>query len=213
MKTRSANMAEDSQLAKDVKELGNQVAQLQEVWKTDKVERKLELESLAVRMQEIIQENNKQLAQLFGIQSQQGNSVAQPHPQQGLGGNNGATNGGVDQGAMGGRIGQNSCAGAHSFSEGATSNDGIHTRSMKFDFPKFDGEEPETWCIRATQFFDHHGTPDQQRLSISAFHMEGRALIWFEELKATGAIKSWGDFLQSIRIRFSKGSYDDPRRS
>jgi hypothetical protein len=43
--------------------------------------------------------------------------------------------------------------------------------------------------------------------------MEGRALIWFEELKATGAIKSWGDFLQSIRIRFSKGSYDDPRRS
>jgi len=133
-------MAEDSQLAKDVKELGSQVAQLQEVWKADKVERKLELESLAVRMQEMIQDNNKQLAQLFGIQSQQGNLVAQPHPQQGLGCNIGATNGGADQGAMGGRIGQNSYAGAYSFSEGATFNDGIHTRSMKFDFPKFDGE-------------------------------------------------------------------------
>jgi hypothetical protein len=48
---------------------------------------------------------------------------------------------------------------------------------MKFDFPKFEGEGPETWYIRATQFFDHHGTSDQQRLSISAFHMEGRALI------------------------------------
>jgi hypothetical protein len=40
--------------------------------------------------------------------------------------------------------------------------------------------------------------------------MEGRALIWFEELKASGALKSWGDFLQSLRIRFEKGSYDDP---
>jgi len=40
--------------------------------------------------------------------------------------------------------------------------------------------------------------------------MEGRALIWFEELKASGALKSWGDFLQSLRIRFGKGSYDDP---
>jgi hypothetical protein len=32
------------------------------------------MDSLAVRMQEMIQENNRQLAQLFGIQSQQGNS-------------------------------------------------------------------------------------------------------------------------------------------
>jgi hypothetical protein len=74
-------------------------------------------------------------------------------------------------------MGQDSYAGAHSFHEEATSNDGIHTRSMKFDFPRFEGEGPETWYIRATQFFDHHGTSDQQRLSISAFHMEGRALI------------------------------------
>jgi hypothetical protein len=217
MKTRSADMAEESQLARDVKELGSQVAQLQEICKADKADRKTEMDSLAVRMQEMIQENNRQLEQLFEIQSQQGNSQTAPvhgaNSEVGrgiLGGNNGATNGGIDQGAMGGRMGQNSYTGAHSFQEGASFNDGIHTRSMKFDFPKFEGEEPETWCIRATQFFDHHGTPDQQRLSISTFHMEGRALIWFEELKASGALKSWGDFLQSLRIRFGKGSYDNP---
>jgi hypothetical protein len=226
MKTRSADMAEESQLARDVKELGSQVAQLQEIYKadkadrkSDKADRKAEMDALAVRMQEMIQENNRQLAQLFGIQSQSHQGNSQTAPAHGvnsgvgrgiLGGNNGATNGGIDQGAMGGRMGQSSYTGGHSFQEGASFNDGIHTRSMKFDFPKFEGEEPETWCIRATQFFDHHGTPDQQRLSISAFHMEGRALIWFEELKASGALKSWGDFLQSLRIRFGKGSYDDP---
>jgi hypothetical protein len=58
-------MAKKSQLAKDVKEFGSQVAQRQEIWKADKVDRKSEMDSLAVRMQEMIQENNRQLAQLF----------------------------------------------------------------------------------------------------------------------------------------------------
>jgi hypothetical protein len=48
------------------------------------VERKSEMESLVVCMKEMIQENNRKLAQLFGIQNQQGNLVAQPHPQQGF---------------------------------------------------------------------------------------------------------------------------------
>jgi len=62
MKTRSADMAEESQLARDVKELGSQVAQLQEICKADKADRKAEMDALAVRMQEMIQENNRQLA-------------------------------------------------------------------------------------------------------------------------------------------------------
>jgi hypothetical protein len=98
------------------------------------------MESLAVRTQEMIQENNRQLAQLFGIQSQHRNSVAQPHPQQGFGaihgvnggatgemgrcvlGGNNCTNGGADQGTNGGTNGQNFCEADHSFHEGSRKN-------------------------------------------------------------------------------------------
>jgi hypothetical protein len=87
---------------------------------------------------------------------------------------------------------------------------GFQTRSMKFDFPRFNEEDLETWSCHAGQFFDYYGTPDRQRLSISSFHMEGKTLIWFQELKASGGLSTWGEFLRSLKIRFGKGSYDDP---
>jgi hypothetical protein len=81
---------------------------------------------------------------------------------------------------------------------------------MKFEFPRFDGDDPETWNCRVGQFFDYYGMPDRQRLSISSFHMEGKALIWFQELKASRGLSTWDEFLRSLKIRFGKGSYDDP---
>lgn len=53
-------------------------------------------------------------------------------------------------------------------------------------------------------------TPDAQRLSISAFHMDGKALVWFQELKASNEVSSWTDFVLVIQIRFGQGPYDDP---
>lgn len=40
--------------------------------------------------------------------------------------------------------------------------------------------------------------------------MEGKALIWFQELKSTGGLTSWDGFLRALSIRFGKGPYDDP---
>jgi len=76
-------------------------------------------------------------------------------------------------------MGQSFFEGEPSGQEGNHSGDGLQTRSMKFDFPRFDGEDPETWSCRAGQFFDYYWTPDRQRQSISSFHMEGKALSWF----------------------------------
>jgi hypothetical protein len=71
-------------------------------------------------------------------------------------------------------------------------------------------DDPETWCCRAEQFFDMYNTPDTQRLSISAFHIDGKALVWFQELKARNEVTSWADFVWAIQIRFGRGPYDDP---
>jgi len=69
--------------------------------------------------------------------------------------------------------------------------------------PRFDGEEPETWCGQATQFFDYYGTPDHQRFSICSYHMYGKARVWFRELNATQSVSRWDELVRAIQARFS----------
>jgi hypothetical protein len=40
--------------------------------------------------------------------------------------------------------------------------------------------------------------------------MDGKALVWFQELKASNEVSSWTDFTRAIQIRFGRGPYDDP---
>lgn len=46
-------------------------------------------------------------------------------------------------------------------------------RSVRLDFPKFDGSDPLNWLFRAEQFFAYYATQDSQRLTIAAVHFEG----------------------------------------
>jgi hypothetical protein len=100
--------------------------------------------------------------------------------------------------------------GEQSGQEGTSSGDAFRPRTMRFEFPRFDGDDPERCCYKATQFFEYYATPEQQKFNISAFYMEGKALIWFQELHSSNNLRSWADFLKAIRVRFGKGSYDDP---
>jgi hypothetical protein len=88
--------------------------------------------------------------------------------------------------------------------------DGFYTKSIRLEFPKFDGEDPLNWCYKAEQFFDHYSTQETQRLKISSFHMEGTALIWFQELHKSNSFSTWVEFARALQTRFGAGSYDDP---
>jgi hypothetical protein len=103
-----------------------------------------------------------------------------------------------------------SSSGGGGFQDDTRTDEGIKPKPFRLEFPRFDGDDPETWCCRAEQFFDFYETPDAQRLSISAFHMDSKALVWFQELKASNTVSSWLDFVEAIQIRFGQGSYDDP---
>lgn len=43
------------------------------------------------------------------------------------------------------------------------------------DLPKFDGSNAESWIFQANQYFDHYSVPNEQRLSIISFYLEGLA--------------------------------------
>lgn len=86
---------------------------------------------------------------------------------------------------------------------------GIHSRTMKLDFPKFDGSDPNGWVFRAQQFFNYHGTPDTQKIHLASFHMEGKALTWYQWLLASHPITTWPEFVQAIQVRFASTPFDD----
>jgi hypothetical protein len=52
--------------------------------------------------------------------------------------------------------------------------------SIKLDIPRFDGTDPMGWIFKINQFFYFHNTPEEQRLCIASFYMEGAALTWFQ---------------------------------
>jgi hypothetical protein len=45
---------------------------------------------------------------------------------------------------------------------------------------------------------------------IFAFHMDGKAFVWFQEFKASNIVTSWVAFVNAMQTRFVRGPYDDP---
>lgn len=64
-----------------------------------------------------------------------------------------------------------------------------------------------------TQFFDYYQTPPlYQRIRMASFHMEGEALVWFQDADEAGQFPTWDSFLQALQTRFGP-AYDDPMES
>jgi hypothetical protein len=82
-------------------------------------------------------------------------------------------------------------------------------KSILLEFPRFNGDDPIGWVYKANQFFNFHNTPAQHRLFIASFHMEGKAITWYQELEETRILTSWKVFVKALQIRFGTLSYDD----
>jgi hypothetical protein len=74
------------------------------------------------------------------------------------------------------------------FDQEGEDHDGIITRSVRIDFPKFDGSDPVGWIYKANKFFYFHRTPYNQMLMLASIHMEGKALVWYQDMDMIGAL-------------------------
>ncbi|GFS31842.1 hypothetical protein Acr_00g0019490 [Actinidia rufa] len=84
-------------------------------------------------------------------------------------------------------------------------------RSMTINIPHFDGTNVSSWVFKLEQFFQFYNIPEDQRLMISSFHLEGPALSWFKWMHSNGFIDSWKGFLKAINLRFGPSLYEDHR--
>jgi hypothetical protein len=55
----------------------------------------------------------------------------------------------------------------------------FHVRNVRLEFPRFDGTDALAWIFKADQFFDYYNTPDPERLTIAAVHMDHKVIPWF----------------------------------
>lgn len=89
-------------------------------------------------------------------------------------------------------------------------NRGGFPRSIRIDFPHFDGDNPSGWIFKANQYFEIHQTSPNQKLLLASYHMEGEALIWYQDAWESGQLTSWEVFVRALLLRFCPTAYDDP---
>ncbi|KHN29906.1 hypothetical protein glysoja_014724, partial [Glycine soja] len=53
--------------------------------------------------------------------------------------------------------------------------------------------------------------PDQERITVASFYMDGPALSWYQWMTRNGFISSWPALLQASESRFALTFYDDPQ--
>lgn len=58
----------------------------------------------------------------------------------------------------------------------------VQTRSVRVDFPQFDGEDVLNWIFKAERFFHYYDIHDPHRLEIAAIHFDGPVIPWFQML-------------------------------
>lgn len=67
---------------------------------------------------------------------------------------------------------------------------GIQLQAVRLDFPKFNGMILMDGSIGQISFFAYHQNNLYHRVLLVSFHMEGKDLVWFQDLEAFGSITS-----------------------
>lgn len=79
------------------------------------------------------------------------------------------------------------------------------------EIPRFDGTDPLVWIFKTNHFFNFYNTPEEQRISVAPFLMDGQELNWFEWMYNNSQLRSWPNLLHSLHTRFSPSQFDDPQ--
>ncbi|KAK3025591.1 hypothetical protein RJ639_042630 [Escallonia herrerae] len=92
---------------------------------------------------------------------------------------------------------------------GGSSGTYLH-KMVKLDFRKFNrNEDPTSWVCRADQFFDFHQTPNEEKLPLASFNLEGDAQVWYQLIKEDQGTISWPTFKEELHVGYGPTQFQD----
>ena len=74
------------------------------------------------------------------------------------------------------------------------------------EFPKFVGNNPTEWFNRVGQFFEFQEAPEDQKVQLAIYHLDGKANQWCQWLRKAyweeGQNITWETFEKELWARF-----------
>lgn len=83
-------------------------------------------------------------------------------------------------------------------------------RNINIHMPRFDGNDVEDWLFQVRRFFIYNKTPEEQKLLMASFHIDGIARKWFSWMEASNFLTDWKRFVKDLCKKFGKGNYTLP---
>jgi hypothetical protein len=83
-------------------------------------------------------------------------------------------------------------------------------RTLKLDFPRFNGaEDPTSWICRAEQFFRFHEMPIEDHVALASFHLKGETQLWYQLLQQESESLNWPTFKAGLLARYGPTQFFD----
>ena len=81
---------------------------------------------------------------------------------------------------------------------------------VKLDFPRFhDGDDPLGWVYKAEHYFDYFDISADKKVRMASFHMENKALQWFQWVNCVKNYPKWEDFTKIFCREFGSSDLVD----
>ncbi|XP_077249280.1 uncharacterized protein LOC143888748 [Tasmannia lanceolata] len=88
---------------------------------------------------------------------------------------------------------------------------GFSARQLRLEFPRFEGVDPAAWISKANKFFRFHHTPEELKLEIASFHLDGKANDRFQAMEREHPFDSWIRLAGALQTRFGPSIYANPQ--
>jgi hypothetical protein len=85
-----------------------------------------------------------------------------------------------------------------------------NTKLAKMEFPRYDGtEDPTSWLCRVEQYFDFQQTEEENKVLLTAYHLEEEAQLWYQIFKEDMEDISWEILEGALHVRFGPTQFED----
>ncbi|CAL1357428.1 unnamed protein product [Linum trigynum] len=72
----------------------------------------------------------------------------------------------------------------------------------RLEFSYFSGTDPHVWVSKCTKLFHLYAIPEEQKVDLVSYYLEGRAYTWFEGWSFRRFPLVWGHFVDELLHRF-----------